>query len=143
MMIGDAVWRVGLPLENRTLSSKLKRASTSASLLLYANNAAALPLRNGAPPTRHAQMPRHFPKTLEPVIVRPRTNLISMDPLTACHQIPRPWRLLGTRKREKMPILTSFLGTDGVGGFSRTYINVFLPCREGASTKLSLTGYHW
>jgi hypothetical protein len=31
MMIGEVVWRVGLPLENRTLSFKLKRASTSTS----------------------------------------------------------------------------------------------------------------
>jgi hypothetical protein len=40
-----------------------------------------------------------------------------------------------------MPIPTAFPGTDGVGGFSRTYINVFPPYREGAFTKLSLTRY--
>ena len=83
-------------------------------------------------------MPRHFPKTLEPVIIRLRTNLVSADPLTALSPNTKTLATSGRPEEREKPILTSFLGTDEVGGCSRTYINVFLPFRERDSTKLPL-----
>ena len=55
---------------------KLKRASTSTSpFSSIANNAAAFAFAsNGCLANRHAQMPRHPSKTLEPVIIRPRNK---------------------------------------------------------------------
>jgi hypothetical protein len=100
MMIGEVVWRVGLPLENRTLPVKLKRASTSTfSLLLYANNAAACLCQQWCLANRHAQMPRHLSKTLEPVIIHPGNKSHQHGSTNCLSPNTKPLATLGTRKK--------------------------------------------